>query len=163
MYAGLLVGGGSETLKLDELLVHGGLYNKKEPQKAGDAVPLADVLARLLDKLQLHHRLVRPAEQVRPAGWGAGRGRIGHWEERGEMKDGDWDKWIRGWKVCVPAGLLPQKWACVVARCWRAILTRAQSPWIKFLATPPCHLPCNFVEGRYKQGGRPCKPPCPLQ
>ncbi|GAB4820011.1 hypothetical protein N2152v2_007057 [Parachlorella kessleri] len=60
--AGLLSADGS-SIQLDQLLVHAGLYTKKEPQQAGDRVPVKDVLARLIDKLQLHHRLVRPGDQ----------------------------------------------------------------------------------------------------
>lgn len=62
--AGLLGGAaGQDAVQLDQLL-HGALYNKKEPEKTGDTVPLRDVLRRLRDKLQLHHRLVRPGAQV---------------------------------------------------------------------------------------------------
>ena len=51
-------------MQLDQVLIHAGLYTKKEPQQAGDTVPVRDALARLIDKLQLHHRLVRPGNQV---------------------------------------------------------------------------------------------------
>ncbi|PRW32977.1 Eukaryotic translation initiation factor 2D [Chlorella sorokiniana] len=53
---------GGRTIKLDRLLA-GSLFNKKEPEGEGSDVPAAALRKRLLDKLQLHHRLVRPSEQ----------------------------------------------------------------------------------------------------
>jgi hypothetical protein len=50
-------------LALDQLLV-GSLFNKKEPQAAGNAHPRADVLHRLLGKLLLFTHVVRPTETV---------------------------------------------------------------------------------------------------
>ncbi|KAI7845764.1 hypothetical protein COHA_000678 [Chlorella ohadii] len=50
------------TIKLDRLLA-GSLFNKKEPENEGSDVPAAALRKRLLDKLQLHHRLVRPSQQ----------------------------------------------------------------------------------------------------
>jgi hypothetical protein len=61
--AGLAEGSG---IKLDRLL-HGSLYNKKEEQQEGTVVPQDQLVQRLLAKLQLHHRLLRPSEQVRSA------------------------------------------------------------------------------------------------
>lgn len=55
-------GGPAGGIKLDRLL-HGSLYNKKEAEGEGSVVPQAALLKRLLAKLQLHHRLVRPSEQ----------------------------------------------------------------------------------------------------
>ncbi|KAL4422679.1 hypothetical protein ABPG75_008876 [Micractinium tetrahymenae] len=54
--------GPAGSIKLDRLL-HGSLFNKKEPEGEGSVVPLAALLKRLMDRLQLHHRLVRPSEQ----------------------------------------------------------------------------------------------------
>lgn len=36
----------------------------QEPENEGSDVPVAALRKRLVDKLQLHHRLVRPSEQV---------------------------------------------------------------------------------------------------
>lgn len=58
LHAAGLLAAGSEGVQLDSLL-HGALYNKKEPQKTGNTVPLKDVLARMIDKLQLYHHLAR--------------------------------------------------------------------------------------------------------
>ena len=55
---------GEGQVALDQLLV-GSLFNKKEPQAAGDAHPRADVLHRLLGKLLLFTHVVRPTETVR--------------------------------------------------------------------------------------------------
>ena len=49
-------GGGIQV----DALLHGALFNKKEAPGVGAAVPADDLLRRLLDRLQLHHRLVRP-------------------------------------------------------------------------------------------------------
>ena len=54
---------GSEV-KLDELFV-GNLYNKKEPQQAGNLDNFDEVLRRLLGKLQQFHRVLRQSPQVR--------------------------------------------------------------------------------------------------
>ena len=54
---------GSEV-KLDELFV-GNLYNKKEPQQAGNLDDFDEVLRRLLGKLQQFHRVLRQSPQVR--------------------------------------------------------------------------------------------------
>lgn len=59
-------GGPAGGIKLDRLL-HGSLYNKKEPEGEGSVVPQAELLKRLLAKLQLHHRLVRPSDQASAA------------------------------------------------------------------------------------------------
>ena len=42
----------------------GGLFNKKEEQKEGDAHPLDDTLRRLLSKLQVYHSISRPTPTV---------------------------------------------------------------------------------------------------
>ena len=49
---------------LNRLLV-GALFNKKEPQVEGDCHPRSDTLQRLLGKLQLWTRVIRPTETVR--------------------------------------------------------------------------------------------------
>ena len=54
---------GSSEVKLDELLV-GNLYNKKEPQQAGNLDDVDEVLRRLLGKLQQFHRVLRQSPQV---------------------------------------------------------------------------------------------------
>ena len=53
---------GSEV-KLDELFA-GNLYNKKEPQQAGNLDDFDEVLRRLLGKLQQFHRVLRQSPQV---------------------------------------------------------------------------------------------------
>lgn len=45
-------------------LLIGGLFNKKEEQKDGDAHPLDDTLKRLLSKLQVYHTISRPTPTV---------------------------------------------------------------------------------------------------
>lgn len=62
--AGLVGSGGpAGGIQLDRLL-HGSLFNKKEGEAEGSVVPQAALLKRLLAKLQLHHRLIRPSEQA---------------------------------------------------------------------------------------------------
>lgn len=51
--------GAPESVQLDALLV-GALWGKKEGPKEGDVVPAGVLLKRLLDKLQVWHRVVRP-------------------------------------------------------------------------------------------------------
>jgi hypothetical protein len=51
------------SVRLDRLL-HGALFNKKEAEQEGSSVAEGELLKRLLGKLQLHHRLLRPSEQV---------------------------------------------------------------------------------------------------
>ena len=46
-------------------LLVGGLFNKKEEQKDGDAHPLDDTLKRLLSKLQVYHTVSRLTPTVR--------------------------------------------------------------------------------------------------
>lgn len=73
-HAGLAAPGG-RTIRLDRLL-HGSLFNKKEAEGEGSEVPEAALRKRLLDKLQLHHRLVRPSDQVRESLPAVARGRV---------------------------------------------------------------------------------------
>ena len=61
--AGLQREGGGVTL---DRLLHGALFNKKEEAAPGSVVPAAPLRRRLLDKLQLHHRLVRPGRGGAP-------------------------------------------------------------------------------------------------
>ncbi len=54
---------GKSEIKLDELLV-GNLYNKKEPQQAGNLDDFDEVVRRLQGKLQQFHRVLRQSPQV---------------------------------------------------------------------------------------------------
>lgn len=52
-------------MALDRLL-HGALFNKKEEAGVGSVVPAAPLRRRLLEKLQLHTRVARPARGGAP-------------------------------------------------------------------------------------------------
>lgn len=54
---GLTTGEEVKSVALDELL-HGGLFGKKEPESTGDVVDFERLSNRLVNKMQLHHKVV---------------------------------------------------------------------------------------------------------
>lgn len=82
------------AIRLDRLL-HGSLFNKKEAEQEGSTVSDAALRRRLLDKLQVHHRLLRPGEQVLAAGGRA-------------------NGWLCGARAADSGGTLP---CCLCAHC----------------------------------------------
>ncbi len=56
---------GDRSLITLNSLLHAALYNKKEEVQSGQSVKLADVRRRLIEKLQVFHRITRSGEEVR--------------------------------------------------------------------------------------------------